>query len=175
MMPTQYPQFPADYPNVIKVSAVGPDRRLASYSSFGGPVAIAAPGGDAADGPPQQALILSTYGRNLNPTGYEYLQGTSMAAPHVTGVVALLLAVGTRPQDVRGIIQETAQRLDEAPNPGGGNQYGAGLIDAYAALLRASAPIVRIVFPADNTQTYLRTLAVQIQIFNVGRLAAAVM
>jgi hypothetical protein len=41
-----------------------------------------------------------------------------MAAPHVSGVVALLLAMGTRPQDVRGIIQETAQRLDEVPNPG---------------------------------------------------------
>jgi subtilisin family serine protease len=172
--------FPADYPGVIKVSAVDRTRRLAVYSNSGGPVAIAAPGGDGSVNSP--GAILSTWplsgGEFANhpvygpvaKTGYFSISGTSMASPHVAGVAALLIAAGARPQDVRFIIQSTAQRLDEEPNFSGDNQYGAGLIDAYAALLPFSAPVVRIVSPVANQDTLIRRVTIQIQVQNVGRL-----
>lgn len=171
-------RYPADYPSVIKVSALGPDRRLASYSNSGGAVAIAAPGGD---GPFKTNLdVLSTWpldqttganGEGIVAPGYHSIDGTSMAAPHVSGVVALVLAAGARPQDIRAIIQSTAQPLDETPDPRGGNKYGAGLIDAYAALLPFASPVVRLASPQNNTETLLRTITIQVAVQGIARLA----
>lgn len=173
------PGYPAGYPGVIAVSAVGPDRTLASYSNFGGNVTIAAPGGDSFDGPPATSMILSSVpisnaltdpGIDPDDDGYDYFQGTSMATPHVTGVVALLLAAGAPPGEIRSAIQTTAQQLDEVPNFSGGNQYGAGLIDAYAALVPYTGPRVRILSPADQTVTLLRSIDIVLQVRNVQQL-----
>ena len=144
------PVFPATYPEVIAVSAVGPSKTLTSYSNYGGNVAIAAPGGDVdnnATSLDPATLILSTFplalagtspeGYPISPVaGYQTLAGTSQASPHVTGVVALLLAagIGRNPAKIKSVIQSSATVLDEVPNINGGNKYGAGLLNAYAAL-----------------------------------------
>lgn len=110
--------FPASHPGVIAVSALNPDDTLASFSSRGPEVDLAAPG----------ARIRSTY----SDQGYRELSGTSMAAPHVTGVAVLLLA--RRPRltgdEVLDQLKKTATQLpDLVPE-----EQGAGLVNAAAAL-----------------------------------------
>ena len=78
---TKTPVYPAAYSGVLAVSALGADYKLASYSNYGDWVDIAAPGGDEID-------IFST----MIDNNYGWYGGTSMAAPHVSGVAALIIA-----------------------------------------------------------------------------------
>lgn len=108
--------YPARYPGVIAVSAVDQQDKLASFSSWGPEVTVAAPGVD----------ILSTY-----PGGkYRTMSGTSMACPHTAGVAALIFAQDGRlsGRQVGRIIHRTATRL---PNLSPGEQ-GGGLVNATA-------------------------------------------
>lgn len=76
--------WPAEYEGVIAVGAINATLSRSSYSNYGDWVDICAPGGDSVVDP----MILSTL-----PDGkYGYLQGTSMACPHVSGVAALLVS-----------------------------------------------------------------------------------
>ena len=83
--------YPAALPSCVAVSATDWTDDLASYSNFGPQVELAAPGGDG-ESPDGYSYILSSY--NSGPTGYVFMAGTSMAAPHVAGI--LLLAGGMR-------------------------------------------------------------------------------
>jgi serine protease len=132
---------PASYPAAynaycIAVGATRYDKARAPYSTTGSFVDIAAPGGDTtvdqngdtyADGVLQQ-----TFGNNPKDWGYWFFQGTSMAAPHVSGVAALLISTGvTHPDDVREAMEATAEDLGI---PGKDAEFGWGFIDPYAAL-----------------------------------------
>jgi serine protease len=122
--------IPASCNGVITVAAS--DRRgyLATrYSNFGARVDIMAPGGDVRqdsdnDGNPDGVL-------SLVDGGYAYYNGTSMAAPHTAGVVALLLAEdGTRtPDQIRSLLKARAivRTATQCPKP-----CGAGLLNAAA-------------------------------------------
>ncbi len=139
---TSTPFYPAAYENVISVSAVGPGGELAPYSSFGGTVDISAPGGDLGtdltfDGYPDGVLstLFDHNGPNYTST-YAFYQGTSMAAPHVSGVAALLLAAdGTLTlAELKQKLTETAIDLGQV---GKDPYYGYGLVNAYAAVKSA--------------------------------------
>ncbi len=138
------PSFPAGYEGVLSVSAVDSQRRLAPYSNFGNLVDLAAPGGDSSvdingDGYPDG--VLSTGGSvssgNLSYV-YTFLNGTSMAAPHVAGVLALMRSVNPAltPEDIESLLV-TGALTDDIGSPGRDNQYGHGIINAQRAVLAA--------------------------------------
>lgn len=106
--------YSARYPGVIAVSAIDREGKLASFSSRGPEVTLAAPGVD----------ILSTIPGNR----YGTKSGTSMACPHVTGIVALLLALRPRlsGHQVAQILPRAAEPLRELTP----EEQGAGLAKA---------------------------------------------
>src|SRR3989338_1676337 len=124
--------YPASDPNVITVSATGPQDELARYSSYGTSVDISAPGGNPVSGSSSctdTTCIASTW-----PGGrYNLLTGTSMAAPHVAGLAALILSKnpGLTSTQVRQIIESSAVDLGTS---GKDIKFGAGRIDVKAAL-----------------------------------------
>lgn len=127
-----------DYPansnaNILTVGSITSTGARSSFSGYGTPLDVVAPGSN----------ILSTV-----PTqGTSSMNGTSMASPHVTGLVALILSINPclSGQQVRDIIEKTAQKVGAysytttvgRPNGTWNNQMGYGLIDAYAAVLMA--------------------------------------
>lgn len=137
---TSAPSYPAAYTGVISVAAVDGNANRAPYSNFGSTVDIAAPGGNTGvdqDGDGYSDGVLSTLIDEAGPTPiYAFYQGTSMACPHAAGVAALLLAVDPQltPAEIETILKDTATDLG---TPGRDDLYGAGLIHAERALVRA--------------------------------------
>ena len=115
--------YPGRCDSVLAVSAVTPSGLLAAFSNRGPEVVFCAPGADIT---------------SFAPGGRPFTDsGTSFAAPHVTGVLALLLSVNptlTADEAIR-ILADTAVDLGSR---GRDNLYGYGLIDAWAALVAAS-------------------------------------
>lgn len=158
------PGYPADYPNVIKVTAVDRTKVLTGYSDYGfteNPQIIAAPGGNGD--------ILSTYPTSLAPTGTNSISGTSMASPHVAGVATLLAAAGVVPSSIYQAIADGAQLPGE---PLSATRHGAGLLDAYSALLPYSDPPPTIALEGgvDRGSSYFGATPISITLRGVGRI-----
>lgn len=142
---TDVPSFPAAYDGVISVSAVDINQRLASYSNFGSTIDLAAPGGSTntdVNGDGFGDGVLSAIGDDSGPGAtqftYAFLQGTSMAAPHVAGVVALMRSVfpGLSPSQLDSLIVAGAIS-DDLGASGRDDLFGHGLINAFAAVVTA--------------------------------------
>jgi serine protease len=124
--------YPAAYKDCIAVSSVGPNGELSFYSSWGKEVAIAAPGGDKKQDPNNGGILQNTVfpgsdGRLVDD--YYQFQGTSMASPHAAAVAALVASKGVKdPDDVKAVLQKSAKPKEPS------NKYGAGVIDAEAAV-----------------------------------------
>ncbi len=129
--------YSSSYNNVIAVSATDSADAFAPYSNKGPEINVAAPGSHILSTLPNYAVTLNTaYGFSQN---YDYLDGTSMAAPHVSGLAALLLSINNAlsPDEVRDIIEQTA---DDLGSPAWDQYYGYGRIDAYSALENIAPP-----------------------------------
>ena len=119
-------EYPAKYPETIAVSAIDQFNNFASFSSFGPEIDLIAPGVD----------IRSTYTKSA----YQILSGTSMSAPHVTGVAALILTTSPKgydldrdgtwdPEEIKIKLKENAENLGLDPK-----KQGAGLVRADFAV-----------------------------------------
>lgn len=129
--------YPAAYDGVIGVSATDLTGELAWYSNYGSEIDVTAPGGDTgvdlngdlyADG----VLSLAWDVFNNHPY-FQFLQGTSMAAPHVSAVVALMKSVNPDldPASVTLLLRSSARDIGI---PGPDTFYGWGMVDAAAAV-----------------------------------------
>ena len=116
---------PAASDGLLCVGAVDKRKQRSFFSSFGSGLGLVAPGGSGTSVPGED--VLSTY----KGSTYEELAGTSQAAPHVSGVAALLVARGVRGQAAVKRILATATDLGA---PGDDAVYGAGLVNARAAV-----------------------------------------
>lgn len=114
------PLYPAADPNVIAVTATGAEDAVFPRANQGRYVTVAAPGIDV--------VAPATAG------GYQVSSGTSLSAAEVSGVIALLLErrPGLKTDAVRAILTATARDLG---NPGRDDVFGAGLVDAYQAVM----------------------------------------
>ncbi len=131
-------EYPARYDSVMAIGAVRYDKTRARYSNVGPEIDVVAPGGDNqvdqnndgfGDGIVQQTFRSG----EINTFRYLFMEGTSMATPHVSGLAALLLAQNPSlsVDDLVNTIKSTA--LDLGPT-GEDEEYGAGLIQSADAL-----------------------------------------
>ncbi|SCZ06532.1 S8 family serine peptidase [Alkaliphilus peptidifermentans] len=139
--------YPAAYSSVIAVGSVTSSRTRSSFSNYGTGLDLVAPGSN----------IYSTYPNNQ----YRTFSGTSMASPHVAGVAGLLRSVNPNitPTQARNILKSTAQPAGSA------YEYGAGIVDAFAAVQAAGGgtqPNETVTALATNKTSYLRGESVTI-------------
>lgn len=120
--------YPARFPHVIGVAALDAAGEKAPYSNFGAGVDISAPGGS---GTGAGGILQETIQPETGKAVFVGFQGTSMAAPHVAGVAALVKAAGiAEPDQVLNVLQKSSLVIqDDALN-----YFGAGQLDAAAAV-----------------------------------------
>ncbi|HET8679709.1 MAG TPA: S8 family serine peptidase [bacterium] len=142
--------YPARHAMVIPVGGTNINNARASYSSCGAELrdrGVVAPGGDGLGG------VLSTTWSITGGHVYVAFQGTSMATPHVAGVIALMITRGnTSPSGIQSTLRSTATDLGAA---GPDIEFGAGLVNAAAAIGGGSGPTRMCAFTGSQAGTVI--------------------
>jgi serine protease len=137
--------FPGNCSGVIAVVATQALGDRATYSNYGAGVLISAPGGEfnvgSNEAPDSGGGIISAWVDSNDLPAYRLSEGTSMAAPVVSGVVALMYSMqpGITPARVRSILQESVKPFAAGSNCSTLGGCGSGIINAQLALARTSA------------------------------------
>ena len=163
------PHYPSDYPFVINVTSVGPNRKLSTFSNFAGnKKKIAAPGG-ALNGNPLDDVLSTIPGSK-----YDAFAGTSMASPHVAGVAALLISAGCPIANVYDALASTAQAAADGPDV---KKYGPGILDAYSAVLPFADPDPSVELVGgngvDRGTTYFHQAPLSVTMSGVSKIVAS--
>ncbi|PAJ73430.1 peptidase S8 [Pseudoalteromonas sp. NBT06-2] len=129
---------PGNCSGIVNVAAVGRNGGRAYYSNYGTTIDVAAPGGAQSFANDSEG-VLSTHNSGSNgpsSDSYHYSQGTSMAAPHVAGVAALIKQVkpNATPDEIESILKTTTRSF-----PATCSNCGTGIVDAAAAVAAAGA------------------------------------
>lgn len=132
---------PANCNGVVTVASTDRDGNRAFYSNFGTAVEISAPGGETntnSPGPAPQNGVLSTLNTGLttpSTASYAYYQGTSMAAPHIAGVLSLMVSLDPSLNFTQSLqlLQISARAFPPGSNCST-STCGSGIVDAAAAL-----------------------------------------
>jgi serine protease len=164
---------PANCQNVITIGATGPTNTRAPYSNYGSRIDLMAPGGDTEAsftlaGDTYPAGVLSTLLSATGSPSFGFYQGTSMATPHVAGLVSLMLAKdpGLGFDTVLARLKAASTPLSAADcNRPSGAECGAGLVDAARALSATNGgnpppptPPAPPPPPTANLKTYVAAL-----------------
>ncbi len=148
------PRYPANYAGVIAVSATDRDNNLSPFSNTGPHIDLAAPGGDNS-GVGSRLICTAGWSPTLLPGAPENAVacafGTSVAAPIVSGVIALMKAVhpGLTPDDV-DLLLAGGQMTDDLGAPGRDDSFGRGLLNAEKAVSAARALVDRVTAVPDT-------------------------
>lgn len=138
-----YGGFPSDCTNSVSVAATDQDDIKASFSDFGTPIDISAPG----------VSIYSTYYNNSGNDSYQWAQGTSMSSPIVAGIAALVKTAnpGLGPLEIKDRLIYTADCIDNL-NPSHAGLLGGGRVNAFRAALYDRIPYITMY--SHNVQEY---------------------
>jgi len=141
--------FPASYPGVVSVAAIDENKEKAPFSQFNRQLDIAAPGVDVLSTLPQEADGRCDICDSIGSYTYGTISGTSMACPHVAGVLALLRSkYEATPEQYLAAIENSAEDLGQN---GKDRQFGHGLIQADAALSYLESQGARLVTSPPTT------------------------
>ena len=157
-----FPSYPAAYPNVMGVAAVGQDGALATYSNAGTFISVSAPGGDfRLDDNGGGGVVGPGWNFVTGKPTYLFGYGTSASAPFVSGIAALLLA--QTPTLTAAALRARIEQF--ATRPAGTSRsdtYGWGIANAYNSLTSQNGPphstLVRLI--NSTTGAVVRTAAV---------------